>query len=317
MKYKKALITATSIIVLISTIAVIITSLSHSGKRSSHCSSGGCFGCTGCSGNAISKTSVNSSYYIGRKDQLLKTLSEKEKMFRSVLSATASKSTIDQIVNETTSEFVKLVPQIPYIGGDKNPMTEDIEQAAMVLAFYKVESRYGKSVDDVGTTVVTAISQELLKYPKWVMRLNSAKYFTNSYIQEIRDQAAQSQKKSYSGNWISTYTQGNGKDFDYGYNYQQCAILCYYKEQGVPELTPYLCKLDFLYSDSMDEGLHRTTTLAQGGQYCDFKYKRVQNSVMDIITGLIISLSAITIIFLIVILIRFIYSKCKLKIFNK
>jgi len=78
MKYKKALITATSIIVLISTIAVIITSLSHSGKRSSHCSSGGCFGCTGCSGNAISKTSVNSSYYIGRKDQLLKTLSEKD-----------------------------------------------------------------------------------------------------------------------------------------------------------------------------------------------------------------------------------------------
>lgn len=43
---------------------------------------------------------------------------------------------------------------------------------------------------------------------------------------------------------------------------------------GAADIVPYLCSLDYLYSDAFGEGLTRTTTLAENGPRCDFRYKR-------------------------------------------
>ena len=38
------------------------------------------------------------------------------------------------------------------------------------------------------------------------------------------------------------------------------------------ELAKYLCKLDYVIADMMNVKLARTTTLADGGDKCDFRY---------------------------------------------
>jgi|GEM_PF-1257700 len=311
MKYRNLLVFFTSMLLLAGIFAAILNLLNNSAKQSNTCSSGQCSGCNGCSGITQGKSTINSSYYTEKEDKLLETLSEKEKTFKNVLEDSLSKDDIERITQETTDEFKTMIPQIPYIGGDENPMTEDIEQAAMVLAFYRVENRYGKTVDEVGNIVYSGIEVELQKYPKWLMRLSGSQYFTNAYINQLKSQAALSQEKRYSQGWVSDFVQVDGETFDYGYNFTECAIVKYYNEQNASALTPYLCKLDYLYSDYMDEGLVRTTTLAQGEQSCNFRYKQVENLKLDIQTRIIIGAIGISVLLIMALILRSIYLKYK------
>ncbi|MEL7655071.1 MAG: L-2-amino-thiazoline-4-carboxylic acid hydrolase [Bacillota bacterium] len=309
MKKKKLLIYISSFLLLAVIISAVLNVINYSSKKNSGCAAGSCSGCGGCGGNSGSKTVVNSTYYIDKKDELLQNLSDTEKVFENVLADSFSKQEIESISRETTEEFEKLIPQIPYVVGDENQMTEDVEKAAMVLAFYRVADRYDLSTDEVGDIVYTGIEKELQKYPHWLLRLSAGKYFTNSYIVELKNQADLSQKKLYPGDWVCQYEPVDQEDYDFGYNFTECAIVKFFEEQNASELTPYLCKLDYLYSDYMDEGLVRTSTLAEGGKYCDFRYKRVENPKLDVLTWSAIVLACIAVITLIAFVIRIIYIK--------
>ena len=54
----------------------------------------------------------------------------------------------------------------------------------------------------------------------------------------------------------------------------ECGIDKLYQAQGVPELAPSLCALDFLVSEAERTGLTRQGTLAQGASRCDFRYHK-------------------------------------------
>lgn len=309
MWYKRAFVTTISLIALaIMAILAVLNIYGKSAKKSSGCFGGGCSGCNGCN----SQGGINSIYYKSKESQLLDTLNNYQKIFMDELRKSNSEEEILSITKETKEEFIRLIPQVPYIGGDNNSMTEDIEQAAMVLALYRVESRRGKSADDVGNMVYTAIKDEMSKYPKWLMRLNGSRFFTDTYIDKVRKDAEVSQKRQFAGGWVTDFITGDCKEFDYGYNHTECGIVKFFHEQNADELTPYLCKLDYIYSDIMDEGLVRTSTLAEGGKYCDFRYKRVENKKLDLQILIVFCLIAASLILTAVIIIRKIYLKRKM-----
>jgi hypothetical protein len=62
--------------------------------------------------------------------------------------------------------------------------------------------------------------------------------------------------------------------------------LNFLREQGADEIAPYLCALDQISSEKLGWGLIRTSTLAEGGKVCDFRFKkggptRISSSVVD------------------------------------
>ena len=61
-------------------------------------------------------------------------------------------------------------------------------------------------------------------------------------------------------------------DYDLGYNYYQCGICKLCKDEGMPGLAKYLCRLDYVIADIMGAELVRTKTLAEGADMCDFRY---------------------------------------------
>ena len=71
-----------------------------------------------------------------------------------------------------------------------------------------------------------------------------------------------------------TFVEGDGKTFDYGVDYLECAPCKFLQQQGAPELGPYLCVADVVYSEMLDWGLIRTQTLADGGDRFDFRFKK-------------------------------------------
>ena len=304
---KRLLLCFTSIMLFTMTVSAFMSSAHGAEKKSGACAAG-CSGCSGCGINGGGNT-ISNTYYTDKKVELLKTYDGMEKVFRNVLADDFSNKEADEITQETKQEFKTLIPGIPYVGGDDNPMTEDIEKAAMVLAFYRVGEHYGMTADDVGNTVYSAIEQEYRKYPKWLLRLGSRKYFTDFYFKELKDQAALSQERRYGGDWVIEYVPEAENTYDYGYNITECAIVKYYDQQDAAELVSYLCRLDYLYSDYMDEGLVRTSTLAEGGKYCDFRYKRVENTRLDILTWAVISVLSLGVLLLISILVRYLIRK--------
>lgn len=62
-------------------------------------------------------------------------------------------------------------------------------------------------------------------------------------------------------------------------DYLECGICKLCQREGCPELAQCLCRLDFLFVKVMGLELERTTTLAEGGMRCDFRFRCPRNSV--------------------------------------
>ena len=53
-----------------------------------------------------------------------------------------------------------------------------------------------------------------------------------------------------------------------------CPLAEYFKDQGVPELTPHAaCNLDYCAARAFGVDLIRSQTIADGAEYCDFRWK--------------------------------------------
>ena len=52
--------------------------------------------------------------------------------------------------------------------------------------------------------------------------------------------------------------------------YHKCGLCALGRQEGCPELVPYMCQSDYISMDLMGGALYRTKTLATGGDCCDF-----------------------------------------------
>lgn len=102
----------------------------------------------------------------------------------------------------------------------------------------------------------------------------------DSYLDPKRMPARQqwsrdSHKRTYENDWVVDILPGNG-EYDLGYDYHECGICKLCQDEGCPELAAYLCRMDYVLADIMNMKLVRTGTIAEGAEYCDFRYSRRQ-----------------------------------------
>ena len=71
-----------------------------------------------------------------------------------------------------------------------------------------------------------------------------------------------------------TFIEADGRSFDYGFDYTECAGCQFLNRQGASELAPFLCAVDKVASEILGWGLTRTMTIAGGFNKCDFRYKK-------------------------------------------
>jgi hypothetical protein len=93
-------------------------------------------------------------------------------------------------------------------------------------------------------------------------------------MRKIVARRARQQVRVRLGDFEVEYLVGDGDEFDFGINYLQCGNLNFVKNHGGEEFAPYVCMSDIALSDAMGWGLIRTQTLADGCEYCDFRFKK-------------------------------------------
>ncbi len=217
---------------------------------------------------------VDNNYYTSRKSQLLRSFDKIAKRVRKTLVSSYGDHFTDTIAIDSHREYEALIPQLPYIGGKKNPFTDFVILSAQSLALYRALKKHAKTTDEANTMLWEVFKAVIDTTPRLLSWLYGKWIFTRYYVNRLRKMAAESQKREFSGGYVFTFVEGDGEEFDYGLDFTECATCKFYDAQGESDFTPLACAADYLKSKAFGWGLTRTMTLAKGYEKCDFRHKK-------------------------------------------
>lgn len=181
---------------------------------------------------------------------------------------------VGRIMHETNVEFTQLIPDIPYIGGKSNSLTELMEQMTTLLALYRVLTRHGQPTADIGSIVQKMAQAWIAQFPLLARRLLGRFYMSSWNRQRVAQKAEVSQRRRYADDFVQEVVVGNGRSYDWGINYLECGVVKFFRQQGAEEFVPYMCEIDNLLFPAIGIELTRTGTIANGQTHCDFRFKK-------------------------------------------
>ena len=175
---------------------------------------------------------------------------------------------------EMLEEYRRVIPEVPDIGGRRNIYSGDLAASAWFLAVYRVVSRHGGSLETTGELIHQMVRLEIGRVPQAIRPLMRRYRFSRLRRRKLERAARRSQTRRYPGDWVFEVVDGEGEPFDFGIDMTECGIVKFFHDQGVDELVPYLCELDYTMAEAIGIGLRRTKTLAWGCDRCDFRLTR-------------------------------------------
>jgi hypothetical protein len=237
--------------------------------RASACAAAGlCLGA--CAGAPAAPASAN--YYVANKTRIIQDLDPILRQMRKLTAQSHGEALAAAVASETMAEFERLLPQLPYIGGDRNTLTDTLIHSTGALAFYRVMKTHSQPVQEIGRLLYRTIESMALQ-SSTLSGLNGQMAGSKAPQNQFKRMAEASQKRLYPDDWVLAFVEGDGKTFDFGVDYTECGLCKFNHAQDADELTPFLCLGDFPVSQVYDTGLVRTTTIARGGSRCDFRFK--------------------------------------------
>jgi hypothetical protein len=129
------------------------------------------------------------------------------------------------MAQQAVALFDRLLPEFPDVGGERNWDTQFIPIAAWYVALYSPMRANGKTAEDVGKLVYELYKTQLKDIPKEKTFDEGEKIFSPASLDQMRDWAAWTQKRELPANWVAYFIQGDGKEFDYGYDYTECGAV--------------------------------------------------------------------------------------------
>lgn len=218
----------------------------------------------------------HNDYYTSRKAEILEGFDRAVQQWTPVLSHRYGDDFANTVLQEARQQFGALIPEIPYIGGDENHLTGSLVGSAGCLAFYQAMQARGRSAEETGKILYDAIKA---RGTDSIPPLSpSQRLSRGGLMKQRRERAERSQERRYAWDWVYEFVEGDGEQFDYGYNFTECATKKFYRAQHAEEFLPFYCFLDFPKCELGGLGLSRATTLGEGGERCDFRFKEGEKS---------------------------------------
>ena len=211
---------------------------------------------------------IDGEYYTTRKPELLKAFDEESQYWRPIIAVQYGEDFAHTLIERSREEFEALLPHIPYIGGDENHLTGSLVKSACYLAFYKAMKKCGRTAEETGKVLYDAALARIDDSP--IAIPPSEMLTTEQLMERRRRRAERSQERRYPEDYVYEFVVGDGEEFDYGYDFLECAAQKFYHAQGADEFTPFYCFLDYPKSKM---GLSRTMTLAEGHAKCNHRFK--------------------------------------------
>ena len=181
---------------------------------------------------------------------------------------------LDALVAETRAEYEAVIDRLPWIGGSANPRSFNLYGSALWLALWRVLEPRGLTLDEAPELFCEIFKAYWSRYPRVLARLYGRVRMGPANQKKVRRLALASQQRTNSDDYVSRFVAGEPGRFDYGIDFVECAIIKFLRAEGAEELAPVLCELDWPLTELIGIELIRTTTLAEGGERCDFRFRR-------------------------------------------
>jgi hypothetical protein len=191
-----------------------------------------------------------------------------------VLSDRFGDDSSERIQNLAQARFEEIIPEIPYVGGRKNQFSEELETSAMSLALYFVLKEKSLTTEEIGKINYEIFVAIYNKTPGYILSFMKRFIFSRFSKRRLRQASERSQRREYPDDWVVEYLDGKDNDFDIGLDFTHCALCRLYETQGAFEFAKYMCLIDYIPSKMIDSGLERSSTIAEGAERCDFRYKK-------------------------------------------
>ena len=211
--------------------------------------------------------------YMHRQNQLMRAFDKRLALVKSSVTSWLGEEQAERFVQEARQEYEELIPRITYIGESSLALTFFLP-TTRYLAVYRALQRQGRTLEDAGRLIYLIATEETRAIPYVGRRLMEALWFSRWFRRLAKKRAIKSQQRIYPGNFVPTYVEGDGREFDYGIDYTECANCKFLQAENAFELAPYACATDKPISELMGWGLTRTMTLAEGFPKCDFRFKK-------------------------------------------
>ena len=207
-------------------------------------------------------------YYVARTAELLAEFDQDAARWRPILAEQNGREAAEAVLHTGRAEFEALIPHIPYIGGEDS-YTGSLVESVRCLALYWAMQRQGHAAEETGKILYNAVLGRLGE----PQALPAQPLTLEQLMDQRRRRAEWSQERRYPAGYVYYFVAGDGQEFDYGYDFIECAAQKFYRARGAEQFLPFFCFLDHAYSRVYRQGLARTTTLAEGGARCDHRFK--------------------------------------------
>jgi len=231
--------------------------------------------------------------YLYRKNQLMGALDKRLVLVKLTVSSWLGEEQGERFMQEVRQEYEALIPRITYIGESNLALTFFLP-TTRYLAVYRALQRQGRSLEDAGRLIFLIATEEARAVPYVGRRLMEALWFSRWFRWLAKKRAIKSQQRIYPGNFVLTYVEGDGREFDYGIDYTECANCIFLRAENAFELAPYACATDKPISELLGWGLTRPKTIAEGYPICSFRFKKGGKTNVPIPQSLLAPLGSVT-----------------------
>jgi hypothetical protein len=213
-------------------------------------------------------------YYLSRQDRLLKLFNFTLRPVRKKLAKKYGDEYAEGIVSGSRQNFIEIIPQMPYVGGMKNYYTPIIVVNGFIVAMFKAMRETGKTAEDAVRIWMEVADDLFRRIPGPLARLGGRMLVSQPTMNAFKKQAAISQERQYPEDWVYVLLEGDGVEYDVGFEFSECAVIKFYQAMGVMELAQYCNFADVTYSHYLGIGLDASQTIGMGCDHCRMLYKR-------------------------------------------
>ena len=213
-------------------------------------------------------------YYTDQKPKMMKNFDKASKKMRTILNNHFDETKTKDLILRARNEYESLIPKLSYIGGKSNILDSSYIGGAWMLALIKSLEKEGLNEHEIGKILYETFEEyigSMSGFMKWLFKKS---FFSKSAQKKWMKHAEKSQSRTYKDDWVFEYVEGDGKTFDFGVNYTECAICKLYKKLGADKYLPYVCLSDYPMFRGIGVGLKRTKTIGNDADLCGFRFKR-------------------------------------------
>jgi len=214
-------------------------------------------------------------FYVRKKSKFMRSFDERLVVVKNELYNKFDEKKSEELLSQMKAEFENILPDIPYIGGQKNPTTLVLVKCMSDLAIFRTLEKIGFSFREIGEFHYNYIiaAQNLRKEALEKAGRDASQYpFDPVYKDYHKKLTEETQMKLYPDDWVMDYMEGDGKTYDWGWDIQECGVQKAYKKLGEEKYLPFICLGDFYEAEGLGFGFSRDQTLGFGAPLCTHRF---------------------------------------------